>query len=167
MNESNEDIFDKSQNIEERRNSIGSGFDFGNAISNSDLQKLQSNYETVSKEGVPCGDESRLLLFARCDREKEDWYRRFCAASKGQTYDQQEHIPDIVMFTEDEIANAIKATSSTLNDSTEISTLLDEKIAKKMKLPTSESSTILNDIDSKRIKILKNDYLKIHYMKVL
>lgn len=27
-----------------------------------------------------------LILFARCDREKEDWYRRFSAASAGKVY---------------------------------------------------------------------------------
>lgn len=27
-----------------------------------------------------------IILFARCDREKEDWYRRFLAASLGKVY---------------------------------------------------------------------------------
>lgn len=31
----------------------------------------------------PSADDVRLMLFARTDREKEDWYRRFVAASKG------------------------------------------------------------------------------------
>lgn len=28
----------------------------------------------------------KIILFARCDREKEDWYRRFLAASLGKVY---------------------------------------------------------------------------------
>lgn len=29
---------------------------------------------------------TQLILFARCDREKEDWYRRFYNASRGTAY---------------------------------------------------------------------------------
>lgn len=42
---------------------------------------------------MPCGDEVRLLLFARCNREKEDWYRRFVAASKGHVHEQDLQVP--------------------------------------------------------------------------
>lgn len=49
---------------------------------------------------VPCGDEVRLLLFSRCDREKEDWYRRFMAASKGHVHEQDLQVP-MARFVED------------------------------------------------------------------
>lgn len=35
----------------------------------------------------PSVDDVRILLFARCDREKEDWYRRFQAASNQNHID--------------------------------------------------------------------------------
>lgn len=49
---------------------------------------------------MPCGDEVRLLLFSRCDREKEDWYRRFMAASKGQVHERDLKVP-MARFVED------------------------------------------------------------------
>lgn len=49
---------------------------------------------------MPCGDETRLLLFARCDREKEDWYRRFKAASKGLVHEQDLQVP-MARFVDD------------------------------------------------------------------
>jgi len=49
------------------------------------------------------------LLFARCDREKEDWYRRFTAASIGAIVDQEPQFPDMVMVNEDDVVAAIKS----------------------------------------------------------
>lgn len=60
------------------------------------LQSLRNHinpdYE-LQEMSMPCGDEIRLLLFARCDREKEDWYRRFVAASKGRVHEQDLQVP--------------------------------------------------------------------------
>lgn len=109
-NESNEDRSEKAY-----LNDIQNDMDFGATILNADLQKLQDTQEIAGgKENVPCGDETRILLFARCDREKEDWYRRFCAASIGAINDQELHIPDIVMITEDDI----KAASDQIEETT-------------------------------------------------
>lgn len=35
---------------------------------------------------APVKPLAQLILFARCDREKEDWYRRFYRASRGTAY---------------------------------------------------------------------------------
>lgn len=37
-----------------------------------------------------CEEDNRdeIFLFARCDREKEDWLRHFLAASRGDIYDE-------------------------------------------------------------------------------
>lgn len=49
------------------------------------------------------------MLFARCDREKEDWFRRFIAASIGAIVDQEPQFPDMVMVNEDDVVAAMKA----------------------------------------------------------
>lgn len=85
-------------------NGVGGGgnddIDIGTTIMNSDVGSLQTN---VKHEIVPCADEIRILLFARNDREKEDWYRRFYAASIGDINDQEFHLPDFVTITDDDI----------------------------------------------------------------
>lgn len=82
-------------------NNVGSDdIDIGTTIMNSDVGSLQTN---VKHEIVPCADETRILLFARNDREKEDWYRRFYAASIGDINDQEFHLPDFVTITDDDI----------------------------------------------------------------
>lgn len=83
-------------------NEIGGSedIDIGTTIMNSDVGSLQTN---VKHEIVPCADETRILLFARNDREKEDWYRRFYAASIGDINDQEFHLPDFVTITDDDI----------------------------------------------------------------
>lgn len=58
---------------------------------------------------IPCGDETRILLFARGDRDKEDWYRRFLAASQGQIEDQDIHLPNVTLVDDQEIKAAAKA----------------------------------------------------------
>lgn len=60
---------------------------------------------------IPCGDEVRLLLFARCDREKEDWYRRFISASKGIVHEQELHVP-MIRFVEDTDLQAAAAANA-------------------------------------------------------
>lgn len=80
--------------------SNGDEIDIGTTIMNSDVGSLQTN---VKHEIVPCADEIRILLFARNDREKEDWYRRFYAASIGDINDQEFHLPDFVTITDDDI----------------------------------------------------------------
>lgn len=49
------------------------------------------------------------MLFARCDREKEDWFRRFSAASVGAIVDQEPQFPDMVVVNEEDVAAAVKA----------------------------------------------------------
>lgn len=77
------------------------------------LQVLQDRldaFEQASElQSVPCGDDIRILLFARCDREKEDWFRRFTSASIGSIVDQELQFPDMVMVYEDDVAAAVKA----------------------------------------------------------
>ncbi|KAH8319289.1 hypothetical protein KR067_002891 [Drosophila pandora] len=77
--------------------------DFGATIMQANLQDLR-NCVNPDKElneiTMPCGDEVRLLLFSRCDREKEDWYRRFMAASKGQVHERDLKVP-MARFVED------------------------------------------------------------------
>ncbi|XP_061395925.1 uncharacterized protein LOC133331557 [Musca vetustissima] len=72
--------------------------DFGATIMNADLQKLQDDVnpdEDLNAITVPCGDEVRILLFARGAREKEDWYRRFVCASNGDVNDQDLHLSNV------------------------------------------------------------------------
>lgn len=57
---------------------------------------------------IPCGDEVRLLMFARCDREKEDWYRRFMAASRGCVHESDLQVP-MAHYVEDTDLQAIAA----------------------------------------------------------
>ncbi len=76
------------------------------------LQVLQDRLdasEQAEHQSVPCGDDIRILLFARCDREKEDWFRRFTSASVGAIVDQELQFPDMVMVNDDDVAAAIKA----------------------------------------------------------
>lgn len=51
------------------------------------LQRLHSDESSgvvpISVAHASRADDVRLLLFARTDREKEDWYHRFVSASKG------------------------------------------------------------------------------------
>ncbi|XP_055840643.1 uncharacterized protein LOC129908277 isoform X3 [Episyrphus balteatus] len=85
--------------------------DFAATVLNADLQGLQENVPDLelTEVTVPCGDETRILLFARGDREKEDWYRRFVAASVGDINDQDLHLPNVVMVSEADIKAAAKA----------------------------------------------------------
>lgn len=55
---------------------------------------------------IPCGDEVRLILFARGDREKEDWYRRFVAASEGDVHDQMLRLPNLKFVDDAELQRA-------------------------------------------------------------
>lgn len=64
--------------------------------------------QTTEHQSVPYGDNIRILLFARCDREKEDWFRRFTAASIGSIVDQEFQFPDMVMVNEDDVVAAVK-----------------------------------------------------------
>ncbi|XP_041631375.1 uncharacterized protein [Drosophila kikkawai] len=77
--------------------------DFAATVMQADLQQLQNTVnpdKELTEITVPCGDEVRLLLFSRCDREKEDWYRRFLAASKGLVHEQDLQVP-MARFVED------------------------------------------------------------------
>ncbi|KAH8257037.1 hypothetical protein KR038_001738 [Drosophila bunnanda] len=90
--------------------------DFGATVMQADLQQLR-NIVNPDKElteiTVPCGDEVRLLLFSRCDREKEDWYRRFLAASKGLVHEQDLQVP-MARFVEDTDLQAAAARQAVL-----------------------------------------------------
>lgn len=86
--------------------------DFGTTILNADTTSLHqlSVPETTTttggsgsagqKEVTPCGAEVRLLLFARCDREKEDWYRRFQNASVGAVRDNENAVANLKYVTD-------------------------------------------------------------------
>ncbi|KAH8378981.1 hypothetical protein KR009_002405, partial [Drosophila setifemur] len=77
--------------------------DFAATVMQADLQQLRNTVnpdKELNEITMPCGDEVRLLLFSRCDREKEDWYRRFTAASKGQVHEQDLQVP-MARFVED------------------------------------------------------------------
>ncbi|XP_043951075.1 testis-expressed protein 2 isoform X1 [Drosophila biarmipes] len=77
--------------------------DFAGTVMQADLQQLRNTVnpdKDLNDITVPCGDEVRLLLFSRCDREKEDWYRRFTAASKGMVHEQDLQVP-MARFVED------------------------------------------------------------------
>lgn len=65
---------------------------------------------------------AQLILFARCDREKEDWYRRFYSASLGNAYSNEGarninlnidadldcgQFNDLVMINTDDVRKAI------------------------------------------------------------
>ncbi|KAL9908239.1 uncharacterized protein ACN427_004004 isoform 2-T5 [Glossina fuscipes fuscipes] len=81
----------------------GGEIDFAETILNADLQKLQDDLnpdENLRSVTIPCGDEVRILLFARAAREKEDWFRRFVAASNGDINDKDLHLPN-VKFVDD------------------------------------------------------------------
>lgn len=74
------------------------------------LQSIQTTPNLESDEPIiPCGDETRILLFARGDREKEDWYRRFLAASQGQVEDHDIQLPNVAFVDDSEVKAAAKA----------------------------------------------------------
>ncbi|XP_016999991.2 testis-expressed protein 2 isoform X1 [Drosophila takahashii] len=85
--------------------------DFAGTVMQADLQQLRNTVnpdKELNDITVPCGDEVRLLLFSRCDREKEDWYRRFTAASKGMVHEQDLQVP-MARFVEDSDLQAAAA----------------------------------------------------------
>uniref|UniRef100_A0A1B0CGX2 SMP-LTD domain-containing protein n=1 Tax=Lutzomyia longipalpis TaxID=7200 RepID=A0A1B0CGX2_LUTLO len=82
--------------------------DLGSTIMNFNVDsvtQMNEHGDTGLREDPPCGDDVRLLLFARCDREKEDWFRRFTAASVGLIVDSDCHIPDMVMLSDEEVVS--------------------------------------------------------------
>ncbi|KAJ6643937.1 Testis-expressed protein 2 [Pseudolycoriella hygida] len=85
--------------------------DFGSIILHSDLQVLQDQLDASEPNteltSVPCGDDIRVLLFARSDREKEDWFRRFAAATVGAVIDHELQFPDMVFVNEDDVMKAV------------------------------------------------------------
>lgn len=89
--------------------------------------RLEAIEQTNDFQSVPCGDDIRILLFARCDREKEDWFRRFTAASVGAIVDQEAQFPDMVMVNEDEVMAAVKAAALANQDRDSIDST-DERI---------------------------------------
>ncbi|KAH8234698.1 hypothetical protein KR032_001959 [Drosophila birchii] len=90
--------------------------DFAATVMQADLQQLRNTVnpdKELTEITVPCGDEVRLLLFSRCDREKEDWYRRFMAASKGLVHEQDLQVP-MARFVEDTDLQAAAAKQAIL-----------------------------------------------------
>ncbi|XP_039488214.1 testis-expressed protein 2 isoform X1 [Drosophila santomea] len=90
--------------------------DFAGTVMQADLQQLRNTVnpdKELNDITVPCGDEVRLLLFSRCDREKEDWYRRFINASKGFVHEQDLQVP-MVRFVEDTDLQAAAARQALL-----------------------------------------------------
>lgn len=83
------------------------------------LQKLQQDRKpsgpsasAASATAIPSGDDIRILLFARADREKEDWFRRFSAASCGAITDQELQFADMVFVNESDCVAALKAVAA-------------------------------------------------------
>lgn len=66
---------------------------------------------------MPSGDDIRILLFARADREKEDWFRRFSAASIGAITDQELQFADMVFVNESDCVAALKAAATASTNS--------------------------------------------------
>lgn len=101
--------------------------DFGTTILNSDTASLQQQQQAPllrvplvdnneqPSDTTPCGDEIRLLLFARCDREKEDWYRRFINASVGAVRDNENPQANIKYVT-DKMAHALQQVTQNLEN---------------------------------------------------
>ncbi|KMY98508.1 uncharacterized protein LOC6737355 isoform X2 [Drosophila simulans] len=90
--------------------------DFAGTVMQADLQQLRNTVnpdKELNDITVPCGDEVRLLLFSRCDREKEDWYRRFTNASKGLVHEQDLQVP-MARFVEDSDLQAAAARQALL-----------------------------------------------------
>lgn len=82
--------------------------DFGTTILQADtstLVKKQTLINVPELSGVDTtlgSDEVRLIFFARCDREKEDWYRRFRNASVGAVRDHENPKANFKYVTEKE-----------------------------------------------------------------
>lgn len=110
------------------------------------LQKIHNNSNT--NDFVPCGDETRILLFARNDREKEDWYRRFKAASHGKINDQENNINGFVTITEEEVLATLRQNMFDGTDVEEDKTVTND---------LNKSSKSSKSIDSDDIKVEKSD----------
>lgn len=72
------------------------------------LHRVRTPDNDLKDITMPCGDEVRLILFARCDREKEDWYRRFRAASRGYVHESELQVP-MTQFVEESDLQAVAA----------------------------------------------------------
>ncbi|XP_011180596.2 uncharacterized protein Tex2_1 isoform X1 [Zeugodacus cucurbitae] len=102
MSQVSTDIYEQYGESKEKSSSNVQDIDFAATVMNADLQQLQDN--TLNKDGlIPCGDEVRLILFSRGDREKEDWYRRFVAASEGDVHDQMLRLPNLKFVDDAEL----------------------------------------------------------------
>ena len=75
------------------------------SVDTDDMMDL--GFEVVSKDVC---DDSLLFLFTRTGREKEEWYRRFEAASKGTPLDTGLRISDINKYLE--FKSSLKHSSS-------------------------------------------------------
>lgn len=122
--------------------------DIGTTIMNSDVnifQKLQD--ETASSDVIPCGDETRILLFARNDREKEDWYRRFKAASQGCVNDQENIINGFVTITDEDILSTFQQNMMcrTATDHDEKNTENSDDISKSLKPSKLDDALVTNE----------------------
>lgn len=104
----------------------------------------------------PSVDDVRILLFARCDREKEDWFRRFQAASTQNHIDTAANISpadsaiphehevqfgDMVFVNDEDIVTAtttpiITTTTDTMSSSTTTTTI--QTITKSTSAPTTK-----------------------------
>ncbi|XP_055716165.1 uncharacterized protein LOC129810008 [Phlebotomus papatasi] len=96
--------------------------DLGSTIMNFNVDSVAQMNEQGDlgmREAAPSGDDVRLLLFARCDREKEDWFRRFSAASCGSVVDSDCHIPDMVMLSDEEVVSIKLASNLDLHPQSE------------------------------------------------
>ncbi|ALC42896.1 CG43783 [Drosophila busckii] len=120
--------------------------DFAATVLQADLEQLRNDVnpdKELRDITVPCGEEVRLLLFARCDREKEDWYRRFTAASKGKVHEQELHMP-MAHFVDDTDLQAVAAQQAinlTMGKSKKTIRIVDAKDAKDSKDSTDSKES--------------------------
>ena len=101
--------------------------DFGTTILQADTSTLvpQQQQLQVPEGGqqqtdasTPSSEEVRLIFFARADREKEDWYRRFQNASQGLVRDNENPSANYKYVSEKE-AQAMRQVTQHLENLTE------------------------------------------------
>uniref|UniRef100_A0A336LYV1 CSON008597 protein n=1 Tax=Culicoides sonorensis TaxID=179676 RepID=A0A336LYV1_CULSO len=100
------------------------------------ITKLEKNDEETELDFKDCTDDDPevLYLFGRCDREKEDWFRQFQAASIGDIYDLSDEMQ-------------IKSKCSSANSSGPSTPFKETKSDTETKKRNSSDSNIIKDLD--------------------
>lgn len=105
----------------------------------------------ATKSEVSAEPPTQLILFARCDREKEDWYRRFYVASQGNAYSSGSsnndpnldcgQFSDMVMINADDVRSTM-----TGNNKSYENLIKSERCRKPSKVSNSFSEGNLKDL---------------------